>query len=118
MRGTGRGRVLLASVAVVALLSGCGAGTFRAYATLHRVRVSENGSGLDLIGIHGACDKVLRPVVQQTAREVKVSVPLDMNSGVCPAVGVPLDVRVQLDAPLGQRKVLDGQTDEVLPQSV
>ena len=109
-------RRILASVALL-LLAGCGGGTYVAYAPLDEVRVSENGSDLVLVGLHGSCDKVLPPVVQQTPQDVKVSVPLKTKKGVCPAVGLSLDVPVHLDAPLGQRQVLDEQTRKVLPRA-
>jgi len=107
-------RVLL--VVVLLSVTSCGTGTSRAYASLDGVRVADDGTRLTLVGLHGACDRVLPADVDESSREIRVTVPLDVEDGVCEAVGLSLEVVVALDSPVAQRTIVDGRTGEPLPR--
>jgi len=72
----------------VVLLGLCGSDTHRSYASLDGVVVAEDGKRLTLLGVHGACDQVLPPVVHETPEEVTVSVPLRVEASSCIALGL------------------------------
>ena len=108
-------RLLVAIFMVVLAVCSC-AGSSRGYAILDAVRVSQDGTRLTLVGLHGACDEVLPVRVIETPREVRVTVPLEVQDGPCTSLGLSLEVAVKLDAPLGQRSVIEDQTDEPLPR--
>ena len=118
-------RAICGLALLVLVLAGCGAqgsapdagGTSRGYASLEGFRVSADGRRLTLVGIHGACDEVLAAAVDETPHEVRVSVPLDLKDGVCPAVGLQLEAAAALASPLGERDVVDDRTGDPLPRS-
>jgi hypothetical protein len=103
-------------VIVLMSVTSCGTGTSRGYASLDGVRVADDGTRLTLVGLHGACDRVLPADVAESSREIRVSVPLDVEDGLCPAVGLSLEVVVTLDSPLAQRTVVDDRTGDPLPR--
>jgi len=101
-------------VALLVAVTACGPGTYRAYVSLEGVRVADDGVGLTLVGVHGACDRVFPVEVRQTPQEVRISVPLEVDNGPCHDLGVLLDVAVTLDSPLGQRELVDDRTGDPL----
>ena len=66
-------------------------------------------------GIHGACDSVLPAEVTESATEVRVRVPLRVQRGDCRSIGLSLQVKVELNEPLGDRAVIDAERDVALP---
>lgn len=98
------------------LLTGCTLLGSTGYAALDEAVVDERDPrSLRVHGIHGACDQVQSPQVDETDRRVAVTVPLDVEPGGCDDIGLPVDVAVRLDEPLGDREVVDARTGRVLP---
>ena len=79
----------------------------------HRSHVSHLVWYRDFTGLR---DRVLPADVAESSREIRVSVPLDVKDGLCPAVGLSLEVVVTLDSPLAQRTVVDDRTGDPLPR--
>ena len=101
---------------VLLLLTGCALLGSTDYATLDRATLDERDPrSLRVEGTHGACDEVQSPKVEETDDTVAVTVPLDVEPGGCDSIGLPVDVAVRLDAPLGDRDVVDARTGRVLP---
>jgi hypothetical protein len=107
-------RLLL--VVVLLSVTSCGTGTSRGYASLDGVRVADDGTRLTLVGLHGACDRVLPADVDESPGDIRVRVPLDVEDGDCPAVALQLEVVVTLDAPVAERTIVDDRTGEPLPR--
>jgi hypothetical protein len=103
-------------VLVLLAITACGGGTSRGYAPLDGVRVADDGTRLTLVGLHGACDRVLPAEVAESPQDVRVSVPLDVQDGPCTSEGLSLEVVVTLQAPLGEREVVDEPTGDPLPR--
>lgn len=86
-----------------------------AYAPLDAAEVqAPTGRTLVLTGTHGACDTVLPADVVESTTEVRVRVPLRVQDGPCSSIGLSLRVEAELDAPLGDRAVIDAEREESL----
>ena len=102
-----------APLLVLLLLTGC---TSTGYASLDTAELDERDPRrLTLQGIHGACDTVRPPEVDEDDEQVRVTVPLRVEPGGCDDVGLLLSLPLRLDAPLGQRRVVDARSGRTLP---
>ncbi len=95
------------------LLTGC---TSTGYAGLEGATLDrQDVRRMTVQGIHGGCDTVQEPEVDEDEEQVRVAVPLRVEPGGCNDIGLPVDVPVRLDAPLDQRPVVDARSGRVLP---
>lgn len=78
---------------------------------------SREGEVVTLVGIHGACDEVQPAQAEETPREVRVRVPLRVDGRDCVDIGLTLVTDLRLDAPLGDRRLLDARTGDPLPSA-
>jgi hypothetical protein len=106
--------VRVAVLASLLLLTGCSS---LGSASLGPATLDERDTRrLTVTAMHGACDRLRKVEVVQDAREVRVKVPLVVDSRSCDDVGVVDQVPVVLDEPLGTRRLVadTGRTITVL----
>ena len=101
-----------AAVLVLLLLTGCtGTGTGTGSASLGPATLDEKDQRrLTVTALHGSCDTLREPEVEEDDRQVRVGVPLTIEQRDCNDLGVQEEVEVVLEQPLGGRPLLDAGT--------
>ena len=91
-------------VLLLLLLTGC---TPIGSASLGPATLDEQDTRrLTVAAMHGACDTLRRAKVEEDPDRVRVTVPLTTARGGCDDIGLTTQVRVQLDQPLGARRLV------------
>jgi hypothetical protein len=102
-----------ASVLVLLLLTGC---TSTGSASLGPATLDERDTTrLTVTALHGSCDRLRAPEVQEDARQVRVTIPLTIDRGDCNDLGVQDEVPLVLARPLGVRRLVDDSTGRTIP---
>ncbi|GGD19377.1 hypothetical protein GCM10007231_18150 [Nocardioides daphniae] len=70
--------------------------------------VEVDGNRVSVRYVGGECDRSARLDVEETDTEVVLTVQVKRGSLSCSDVGVPRTVRARLEAPVGDREVVDG----------
>ena len=74
--------------------------------------LSADGTRLTLVAIGGACADRTTVAVDEDSDRVVVTVRQLSLASACSDVGVPVRVMAELDAPLGQRELVDGYCEQ------